>query len=210
MSFTGWHSRTLSKIVIVTILVAFLGTACSVRPYRMKRAERLYRQGQSYLSQGERSKAADKFEESLEISRMIEFKPGIAHNLNEMAIIHTTHGEFAKAREILSESLEIYKELDMAPEVSKTLNNIVVTYAKAGRFRKALAQYEELLDWDGETGNRLGQAITLNNMGLIYQNHLRDTDKAREKYEEALRIFEELGSEEYASSVRKSLATLRQ
>jgi tetratricopeptide (TPR) repeat protein len=210
MSFTGWHSRTLSKILIVTILVAFLSTACSVRPYRMKRAERLYRQGQSYLSQGERSKAAEKFEESLEISRMIAFRPGIAHNLNEMAIIHTTQGEFAKAREILSESLEIYKELDMAPEVSKTLNNIVVTYAKAGRFEEALAKYEELLDWDGETGNRLGQAITLNNMGLIYQNHLRDAEKAREKYTAALKIFEDLGQEEYANTVRKSLASLRQ
>jgi tetratricopeptide (TPR) repeat protein len=174
----------------------------------MKRAERLYRQGQSYLSQGERNKAAEKFEESLELSRMIAFKPGIAHNLNEMAIIHTTHGEFAKAREILSESLEIYKELDMAPEVSKTLNNIVVTYAKAGRFREALAKYEQLLDWDGETGNRLGQAITLNNMGLIYQNHLRDAEKAREKYTEALQIFQDLGENKYVRSVERNLGTL--
>ena len=199
------NHRTIIRVLSLSVLLA---AACSVRPYRMKRAERLYRQGQSYLSQGERSKAAEKFEESLALSRMIEYKPGIAHNLNEMAIIHTTQREFEKAREILSESLDIYKELDMAPEVSKTLNNIVVTYAKAGEFEAALTQYKALLAWDRHTGNTLGQAITLNNMGLIYQNHFQDTERAREKYLEALQLFEDLGKEEYITSVRKSLATL--
>lgn len=205
MSVTGWQNRTLNKILMIMILVSFVPTACSVRPYRMNRAERLYQQGQVYLSQGDRDAAMAKFEESLEISRMIDFKPGMAHNLNEMAIIRTTEGRFAEAREILTESLAIYKELDMAPEVSKTLNNIAVTYAKAGRFEEAITRYEELLAWDRETGNRLGEAITLNNMGLIYHNHLQQYESAKRSFSEALEIFEALGSDRYIQSVETIL-----
>ena len=180
-------------------------TSCSTRPYRMKRAERLYRQGQTYLSEGDQQKAITKFEESLSLSRIVEFKPGIAHNLNEIAIIHTTRGQYQKAGEILSESLSIYKELDMAPEVSKTLNNIAITYLKAGKFDGAIKQYNELLEWDRKSGNELGAGITLNNMGLIYQNHLGNMKKAREKYSEALTIFKQLGEDKYTQSIEQNL-----
>lgn len=171
----------------------------------MKRAERFYRQGQIYLSKGNQQKAINKFEESLALSRMIEFKPGIAHNLNEIAIIHTTKGEYQKAREILSESLSIYKELDMTPEVSKTLNNIAITFVKAQKFNAAIERYGQLLEWDRKSGNELGVGITLNNMGLIYQNHLENIKKAREKFSEALTIFKQLGADRYTQSVEQNL-----
>lgn len=210
MSFTCLHSRTLSKILMVTLLAAFLSTACSVRQYRMKRAERLYKQGHIYIAKGELERAVEKFEESLSLSKMMDHRAGIADNMNAIGLVHMNRYEYAKARDIFMETLPLYRKLELNPEISKTLSNIASTFLGERRFNKAISQYEELLNWDAETGNRLGQAITLNNMGLIYQNHLRDTDKAREKYEEALRIFEELGNEEYANSVRKSLATLRQ
>ncbi|OEU45721.1 MAG: hypothetical protein BBJ60_04700 [Desulfobacterales bacterium S7086C20] len=194
-----------TKFLVVAFLLMIILSSCSTRPYRMKRAERLYRQGQTFLSKGNQQKAIAKFEESLSLSRMVEFKPGIAHNLNEIAIIHTTRGEYQKAREILSESLSIYKELDMAPEVSKTLNNIAITHIKAGEFNDAIKRYNQLLEWDRKSGNELGVGITLNNMGLIYQNHLGDVEKAREKFSEALTIFKQLGEDKYTQSIERNL-----
>jgi len=203
------HGRMkYSKLIILFLICLFLITSCSTRPYRMKRAERLYRQGQIYLSKGNQEKAIAKFEESLSLSRMIEFKPGMAHNLNEMAIIHTTRGEYVKAREILSEALAVYKELNMEPEISKTLNNIALTYVRDRDFKEAINRYEELIEWDNKTNNDLGVAITQYNMALIYQNHLRQYEEARKKYSEALEILKMLGNKRYIQLVEENLATL--
>lgn len=195
------------KLLILFFLSLFLFTACSTRPYRMKRAERLYRQGQIYLSKGNQEKAIAKFEESLSLSRMIEFKPGIAHNLNEMAIIHTTRGEYVKAREILSEALAVYKDLNMGPEISKTLNNIASTYVRERDFKEAINRYEELIEWDQKQNNDLGVALSLYNIGVIYQNHLKQHQEAQKYYSEALKIFKRLGKEKYIQLLEKNIIT---
>ena len=197
-----------SKMVIILWVSVFLVVSCSTRPYRMKRAKRLYRQGQLYLSKGNQEKAIKKFEESLSLSRDIGFKPGVAHNLNEMAIIKTIGGEHVKARELHTEAMDIYKQLNMKPEVSKSLNNIAGTYVRERNFKEAIKQYEDLLNWDKETNNELGVAITLNNMGLIYQNYLRQRSEAKRKYSEALSILKKLGNREFIQMVEKNLATV--
>ena len=201
----------LIKWALLFVLLLFstvVFVSCSTRPYRMKRAKRLYRQGQLYLSKGNQEKAIKKFEESLSLSRDIGFKPGVAHNLNEMAIIKTIGGEHVKARELHTKAMDIYKELNMKPEVSKSLNNIAGTYVRERNFKEAIKQYEDLLNWDKETNNELGVAITLNNMGLIYQNYLRQRSEAKRKYSEALSILKTLGNREFIQMVEKNLATV--
>ena len=195
-----------SKMVIILWVSVFLVVSCSTRPYRMKRAKRLYRQGQLYLSKGNQEKAIKKFEESLSLSRDIGFKPGVAHNLNEMAIIKTIGGEHVKARELHTEAMDIYKQLNMKPEVSKSLNNIAGTYMRERNFKEAIKQYEDLLKWDRQTQNKFGVGITLYNIGLIYQNHLRRYEDAKKKYLEALAVFHELGHEKYIQLVEQNLA----
>ncbi len=132
----------------------------------------------------------------------------MAHNLNELAIIHTARTEYSMAREKLDEAKNIYKKLKMNTEVSKTLNNTALSYVKENDFPKAITQYEELLKWDKQTGNSLGVGITLNNMGLIYAKNMRNRDKARLNYKQALRIFKELGDERYIRLVEKQLVSL--
>lgn len=194
-------------IALVAVFLVVPGPiSCSTRPYRLKRAETLYRQGQLYSSKGEFKKAYAKFEESLAVAKMIDFKPGIAHNLNEMAIILTAARQFKQAREKLNQAMAIYKTLEMNPEVSKTMNNIASTYLREGRLDEALSHYEQLIDWDQRTGNKLGVGISLFNMAVLYQNHLREYEQARKRYLEALTIFKALGNEKYTRIIEKSLA----
>ncbi len=195
---------TLFIFFFVSIL---LFNSCSTRPYRMKRAKHLYRQGQIYLSKANHEKAMAKFQESLAMSEVIDFKPGIAHNLNEMAIIHTSKGGYAEAKRLLDRSIAIYTELNMKPEVSKTMNNIASIYVRKHNFEEAINQFERLIEWDKHYDNDLGVAITLNNMGLLYQNHLRQHGEAKKKYTEALEILRRLGKEKYIQMVEKNLAT---
>ncbi|MCB2147616.1 MAG: tetratricopeptide repeat protein [Deltaproteobacteria bacterium] len=128
--------RSLS-IVLAVALIAILLSACA-GDYARKRAEYYYLQGQSLANQGQTERAIKKFEKSMDLSEKTGFVAGIAHNLNELAIIHTTAGEFDAARSELSRALDIYRSLDMKPEVSKTLNNISQTYAREGRFEDAI------------------------------------------------------------------------
>jgi tetratricopeptide (TPR) repeat protein len=186
--------------------VALCVFGCSTESYRMKRAERLYREGQIYLAKGDQEKAMAKFQHSIEMAELIGYKPGIAHNLNEMAIICTTKGEFDKARELLDDSLAIYRDLNMAPEISKTLNNIALTYVKGREFQEAVDKYEELIAWDQKTNNELGVGLTLYNEGVVLQNHLGRIEESRKKYREALEIFKKLGEQQYIELVEKSLA----
>ena len=130
------------------------------------------------------------------------FEAGVAHNLNELAIIHTNRGEFDAARGELNRALGIYQSLDMKPEVSKTLNNIVQTYIREGRFQAAMEHYQRLLEWDEKSGNRLGVAISLYNMALIYDRHLGDPRRAREAYQRAMAIFNEPGNRKYLETLK--------
>jgi tetratricopeptide (TPR) repeat protein len=202
------HSSSWYHIAkyVAAFCVALCVFGCSTESYRMKRAEQLYREGQIYLARGDQEKAMTKFQHSVEMAVMIGYKPGIAHNLNEMAIIQTARGEFDKARELLEQSLGMYQELDMAPEISKTLNNIALTYVKGREFEKAIDKYEQLIAWDTQTNNKLGVGVTLYNQGVLLQNHLGRLEQGREKYRQALEIFKRIGEEQYIELVEKSLA----
>jgi tetratricopeptide (TPR) repeat protein len=190
--------------IIPTFVFFLLITSCSSNFIHTRRAKILYQQGQDFLFQGEKDKAAIKFEESFTWAQKAEFKPGIAHNLNEMAIIHTFKGEYDTAREKLLRAVDIYKELGMKPEVSKALSNLAITYVKKGEFAKAIVQYEKLLEWDKKIENHLGMGIALNNMGLIYENHLGKPKEAQKSYSRALKILKESGNEKYIKSVEKN------
>ena len=194
-----------SKLVILISISLLLITSCALRSFQIRRAELLYKKGQILLSKGKGEEAILKFEKSISLAREVEFKPGVAHNLNEMAIIHTSRGEYATARELLTEAIGIYKELNMEPEVSKSLNNIASICATEHDFQEAINQYEELIQWDKKTNNKLGVAISLYNMGVVYQNHLGRYEEAQEKYSQALEIFKKLGNKKYIQSVKRNM-----
>jgi tetratricopeptide (TPR) repeat protein len=172
----------------------------------MKRAERLYRQGQIFLSKGDQERAIKKFEESISLSEMIGFKTGIANNLNELAIVHTQNKAFDKARELLSQSLAIYKELNMESEVSKTLNNLALSYEQEGDFEKAISTYEELFDWDKKTDNYIGMGLTVSHIGYIFKRHLGDQDKARSKFIESIPYFQKAIDAYWKTGTRSGMA----
>ena len=193
------------KIVLSLFGVVLLLSACAPRFMQVRRAELLYKEGQVLLSKGKQEEAMVRFEKSVALARNAGFKAGVAHNFNEMAIIHTARGAYGKARALLTEAVDIYKEAHMDPEVSKALNNIALTYVRERDFKEAMHQYEALVTWDRETDNLLGGGITLYNMGLIYAHYLGEGKEARKKYSEALKIFRKLGNEKYIRVVEKQM-----
>ena len=198
------HSGAFKLLILIS--ASLLVTSCSLRSARIKRAEILYRKGQILLSEGKSDEALIRFQESLSLAREAGFKPGVAHNMNEMAIIHTTKGDYLKARELLTEAIEIYREVNMEPEISKSLNNVALTYMRERNFKEALNRYEALLEWDRKTNNQLGLAMTLKNTGHIYR-HLGEHREAQRRYSQALEIFQELGKEEYIRALKRNMGS---
>lgn len=187
---------------------AILAGGCVTSEGKLRSAELLYAEGQDLMSTGKEEAAVSRFEKSLMLSREIGFSAGIAHNLNELAIYHTSHGEFQQARELLAEAIDIYKKEAMAAEVSKAMNNLAITFLKERNFSAALEQYNTLLQWDRQTNNMLGAAITMNNMGLIFERYLARPAEAGKSYQQALEIFKQLGKDEYIRAVTRNLRGL--
>lgn len=192
--------RAMAIILAVSSLMVIV-TACA-GDYARKRAKRYYLQGQNLVNRGDTDRAIKKFEKSMALSEKTGFDAGIAHNLNELAIIHTTRGEFETARSELDRALDIYRARNMIPEVSKTLNNRVQTYVREGRFKEAIFHYKMLVEWDEQTDNRLGMAISLYNMALIYDRRLGDREKASDAYNRSVEIFRETGNEKYLKKLQ--------
>ena len=195
-------------ITIISIVSLVVIASCSLTSNKIRHARILYEEGQLLSNQGQTDKAFAKFEKSLALAREAEFQAGAAHNLNEMAIIHSLRGDHAGARGLLNEAMEIYREMEMNPEVSKCLNNIAISYTRERNFPETLKVYEELLQWDRATHNDLGAGITLNNMGLILEAHFNNQEQAREYYLEALEIFEKLGKEKQIQAVKENLGEM--
>ncbi len=191
------------KIGMLILLSVFLITSCSVRSVQIKKAEQRYKKGQMHLAKGNEEKAIVNFNKSIKIARSADYKEGVAHNLNELAIIHTTRGEYVEARELLTEMIKIYKDLNSEPEVSKAMNNMAMTYVREKKFQEAFKWFDDLMEWDKKTNNELGVGITFYNMALIYNQHLRNKEKAKECFFKALKIFKETGNEEYIERIKK-------
>ncbi len=195
--------RNRYKIGTLLLLSVFLISSCAVRSVQIKKAKERYKKGQILASRGEVDKAIENFNKSIRIARASEYMVGVAHNLNELAIIYTSRGEYAKARGLLAEMITIYKDLKMETEVSKSMNNMAMTYVRVKEFQEAFKWFDKLIEWDEGTGNQLGVGITLYNMALIYHHHLGMKEKAKECFFKALKIFKETGNEKYIDMIKK-------
>ncbi len=187
------------------MLTLFLLSSCTSPRHMAKKAQRYYRSGQILLSEGKSDPAIKKFKKSMALAKQAGFSKGVAHNLNELAIIQTSKGDFTEARKLLSQALEIYITQNMKTEVSKTLNNIASTHIKENNFVEALLSYKELMRWDKDSGNQLGAAITYSNMGSIYEKYLSKPEKAYENYIKALNIFKGLKKEKFVRMLEQKL-----
>lgn len=79
-------------------------------------------------------------------------------------------------------------------------------YLVVNKFRKALTAFQTALELYQSKKDRQGEGSSLGNLGLAYLSLVR-YDKARDCYEQALSIFEDIKSP-YAADARKYLAEL--
>ena len=88
-------SRVRSNMYRIALIFAVWLSifSCTSKPFQQRQAERFYYQGQTLLSQSKTDAAYEKFDQSYQLSKKADDRTGIAHNLNEKAIIYTAKGQ---------------------------------------------------------------------------------------------------------------------
>lgn len=143
-------------------------------------------------------------EQSLAIQREIEDKSEEGKTLNKIGQIYSHWKDYAVALKYFEQSFTIQHEIGDKAGEGMALNNLAITTTYAGGdYTTVLGYLGQSLAIMREIGNKDGEATTLTNIGVILHTaNLRD--EARKCFQQALSIFEVIGSPN-TDAVRKWL-----
>ncbi len=162
------------------------GAARFALPELRRQAVKLNDEGYQYYRESRWRLAAHKFAEALKLNRLIDHRPGIAANLNNLGAVAQEQGDLARAEDLYREALRIQREVGDPAGVGEALNNLGTVYAGLGRWQEAEALYAEALVYVRPLPGPL-LAITLTHQGDVARQQ-RDYSRALSLYQEALAL----------------------
>ena len=186
--------------------------------------------GNQHLQLGNFDEAFNYYQQASEIFREIDFDRGTAATLTGMAIIYESLGQFNSVLDVYQEVLDIRRKQGDKYELANTLSNIAVTYSLMlndsleSRYgsnyqdsiyikglqpgiefgQKSIEYNLQALNLRREIGHSRGVAITLANLGTVYQS-LGNFDKANEFFTEWMELPEEVQDDDTKVSVNIGL-----
>jgi len=155
------------------------------------RSRSLFAAGVLAGEQGDYASADALIKESLDISRQLHDKQGVAVSLNALAVLARDQGEVAVAHSLFEESLVLWKELGDEKAVARSLSNLANVVKLQGDYARARSLYSECLSIFRGLGDRTGVAWSTNYQGDVARDQ-GDSAAARTLYEQGLAIFREL------------------
>jgi tetratricopeptide (TPR) repeat protein len=163
------------------------GTGKSRRPDLRQEAVKLNDEGYKYYRESRWRLAQHKFTQALNLNRLIDHRPGIASNLNNLGAIAQEQGDLAAAATFYQEALTIRREIGDPAGVCEALNNLGTVYVGLGRWSEAQNLYLEALSYARQLPPGSLLALTLTHQGDIAR-HNQDYVSALNLYREALKI----------------------
>jgi len=171
------------------------------------RANGLRGAGHLACQQGDYATALEMHEQSLALFSEIDFKPGIARQLEVLGEIAWYQGDYPKALEQHTESLALRYEIKDKEGIAASLGDIGNIARDRGNYLYASELLEESLTLNRELGDQLNIALSLNNLGLVA--HL-ECEYARAKilFEEAVSIYRQLDDRIEISNTLQNLGNV--
>ncbi|MFW9923788.1 MAG: tetratricopeptide repeat protein [Candidatus Thorarchaeota archaeon] len=124
--------------------------------------------GTVYLLRGEKERAKEYYQKSLDIAEMIENNDYIGRLYNNFGIIEDLYGNLREAIDYYQKSLDTEKEFENIEIYAKTLNNIGSVYIRMGNLEKALENIEKSLEIFQKIGNVQNIINSFNHLGRIF------------------------------------------
>lgn len=172
-----------------------------------EKADMLRKIGMFYYLKGEYDSALHKYNQSLEIVKLLGDQHGIAKTFYDLAMIHQDKGEYDTALNLYNQSLEIEKSLDDQQGIAATLNNIALFHKNKGEYDIALDLYSQSLEIEKSLEDQRGIAYTFHNIAMIYQDK-GEYDTALNLYNQSLEITKTLGDQLGIASTAEQIGTL--
>ncbi|HEX5505900.1 MAG TPA: protein kinase, partial [Thermomicrobiales bacterium] len=143
--------------------------------------------------------------ESLELSRGLGDKRGIAFGLNGLAFLAHHQGDLARARALLEEALALFEARGDTFGRALILTNLGLVARSEGNIAEAVALQERSLALSRELGERWGWGMALTRLGMatLLQG---DAARARTFLREALTLYRELGDPRATAECLEGLA----
>ena len=138
------------------------------------------------------AEAGELARQALEISRKIDYQPGIARALYMLGVSQNAQGDWQAAAELFGESVQIARRLQNPRLLMPPLNMLADTACSEGDFEQAAQLYTECQEIARRLGDQYNLAMQYNNLGTVH--HYRgDYAVAINLYEESLAICTKIG-----------------
>lgn len=158
-------------------------------------------------AQADYDEAWNLFEESLAISRRLQDDFGVARALLNMGSLLQEVEEYDEAQELYEQSLVIYRRIEYTYGIGAALNYLgQVTYLQ-GKLDQARTLIEEGYDLNREYGSRWAIVRSLTQLGNVARQS-RVWREAQQRYNEALRLAQDIGATSEARSILIETALL--
>jgi tetratricopeptide (TPR) repeat protein len=150
-------------------------------------AVRLNDEGYQYYRESKWRLAQNKFNEALKLNRLIDHRPGIAANLNNLGAIAQEQGKLADAEKYYRNALTIQLEAGDGAGICEALNNLGTVYAAQGRWTEASNLYQQALGYVSSQPRSPLLSLTLMHQGDVAR-YQKNYQQALDLYQQALAI----------------------
>lgn len=156
---------------------------------------------------GNNTIAREYFEKSFEINKLLDAKPAMIANLNNIGRSYQRETNFPKASEYYFKAMTIAEESGNEEQAALVGTNLTALYMNQADYAKA-QNYALLTIKKGEAGHALIHVSKGYELLGVIKLEKKDTVAARENFEKALSINEQLGNQLAVVSVLTNIGTM--
>jgi len=160
---------------------------------------------------GRLDEAAATYEEAIARNENRKDFRGVAVGKGQLATVRMFQGRYEEAIASYEEVRTFFEQQNEPQSVAGMWHQIGIVHDEAGQYDAAEAAYRQSLEISTQMGNRDGQAVSLGQLGTLYDSKLNRPEEAVIFYRQAADIFAERGYLKSEGMARNNIAaTLRQ
>jgi two-component system NtrC family sensor kinase len=144
-------------------------------------------------------------EQSLQLSRQLNYKKGIGNAYNSLGVVYKQSGNYSLAADFHTKSLKISEEINDKAGIAFSYLNLGNIFFVQGNHSEALKNFLASLKISEETGDQQNLGWTYSNIGNISETE-NNYPEALKNYRTALAIFEAIGDKKYIAGMNLNIA----
>nr|MBD3622115.1 tetratricopeptide repeat protein [Sunxiuqinia sp.] len=142
---------------------------------------------------GEYNLAATHFYHSLEYLKQSTHAEKVANLYSNLGLVFSRIGDARRAIQNFHNASRINAEIKDLSGLAVNYNGLGISFYNLEQYDSSKVYYQKALDLFRQLENRQREAIVLNNIANIYVNTGDSLQHALSSYEQAIRVFDELG-----------------